>query len=224
MKLIEYTSQQAAAEGLSQIVSKQLQSLIAQRGMTSLAVPGGTTPGLFLQQLAQKPLEWGKINITTTDERQVAIDHERSNARLIKQNLLINDAISDSFFALNQGLSLDQLRQQFSHYFVPLDVCVLGMGDDGHTASLFPGLDADLISPYAQQLIEEVQPPGDLEARFTLTARALLMAKHIHVLIHGAAKKEVLDITLKQGEVVQMPVRCIWRHADKRVLVHYAVS
>ncbi len=224
MKLIEYTSQQAAAEGLSQIVSKQLQSCIAQRGMSSLAVPGGTTPGPFLQQLAQKPLDWGKINITTTDERQVGMDHERSNARLIKQNLLINDAISNSFFALNQGLSLAQLRQQFRHYFVPLDVCVLGMGDDGHTASLFPGVDADLISPYAQHLIEEVQPPGDLEARFTLTARALLMAKHIHILIHGAGKKQVLDLTLKPGEVVQMPVRCIWRHADTRAVVHYAVN
>ena len=224
MKLIEYTSPQAAAEGLSQIVSRQLQSCVKLRGMSSLALAGGSTPALFLQQLARKSLDWRRINITTTDERQVDIDHERSNARLVHQNLLLTDDARNSFFALNQGLSLAQLRQQFRQYFVPLDVCVLGMGDDGHTASLFPGVDEDLLSPAAQHLIESVQPPGDLEARFTLTARALLMARHIHILIHGAQKKEVLDKTREPGDVADMPVRCIWRHADTRVVVHYATD
>jgi 6-phosphogluconolactonase len=222
MKLVEYTSQQAAAEGLSQLVTQQLKSAIKKRAMASLAVPGGSTPGAFLKQLGQAELDWRRINVTTTDERQVPIDHARSNARLISESLLLNPEAASAFFAMNQGLSLAQLRQQFSRYFVPLDVCVLGMGDDGHTASLFPGVDEDLLSPASQQLIAEVQPPGDLEARFTLSARALLMAKHIHILIHGEGKKAVLDDTLNGDDVSQMPVRCIWQHANARVMVHYA--
>jgi 6-phosphogluconolactonase len=222
MKLIEYTSQQAAAEGLSQLVSQQLKSTIVRRGMASLAVPGGSTPGLFLKQLGQAALEWNKINITTTDERQVPIDHARSNARLINESLLLNPQAKPAFFALNQGLDLDQLRQQFARYFIPLDICVLGMGDDGHTASLFPGVEEDLLSPTAQQLIAEVQPPGDLEARYTLSARALLMAQYIHILIHGVDKKKVLDVTLNGEDILQMPVRCIWRYANARVMIHYA--
>jgi 6-phosphogluconolactonase len=224
MKLVEYTSQQAAAEGLSQLVTQQLKSTIAKRGLASLAVPGGSTPGAFLKQLGQAELDWNLINVTTTDERQVPIDHERSNARLINESLLLNTKVKSAFFAMNQGLSLKELRQQFSRYFVPLDVCVLGMGDDGHTASLFPGVDEDLLSPASQHLIAEVQPPGDLEARFSLTARALLMAKYIHILIHGADKKAVLDVTLNGDDVSQMPVRCIWQHANARVMIHYAAN
>jgi 6-phosphogluconolactonase len=222
MKLVEYTSQQAAAEGLSQLVTQQLKSTITRRGMASLAVPGGSTPGPFLRQLGQAALDWNKINITTTDERQVPIDHARSNARLISESLLLNPQATPAFFALNQGLSLHQLRQRFAQYFIPLDICVLGMGDDGHTASLFPGVEDDLVSPSAQHLIAEVQPPGDLEARFTLTARALLMAKYIHILIHGENKKAVLDATLNGDDISQMPVRCIWRYANARVMIHYA--
>jgi 6-phosphogluconolactonase len=222
MKLVEYTSQQAAAEGLSQLITQQLKSTIIGRGMASLAVPGGSTPGPFLRQLAQAKLDWNRINVTTTDERQVPIDHARSNARLISESLLLNPAARPAFFAMNQGLSLDQLRQQFAQYFIPLDICVLGMGDDGHTASLFPGVDEDLLSAASQQLIAEVQPPGDLEARITLTARALLMAKYIHILIHGVNKKAVLDASLNGDDVSQMPVRCIWQHANARVMIHYA--
>ncbi len=222
MKFVEYTSQQAAAEGLSQLVAQQLKSTIIARGMASLAVPGGSTPGPFLRQLGQAELDWSRINVTTTDERQVAIDHARSNARLISESLLLNPEVKPAFFALNQGLNLDQLRQQFVQYFIPLDICVLGMGDDGHTASLFPGVDEDLLSTSSQQLIAEVQPPGDLEARFTLTARALLMARYIHILIHGENKKAVLDDSLSGDDVSQMPVRCIWQHANARVMIHYA--
>lgn len=222
MKLVEYTSQQAAAEGLSQLVTQQLKSTIKRRAMAALAVPGGSTPGPFLKQLARAELDWTRINVTTTDERLVALDHARSNARLIKQSLLDNSQAGAAFFALNQGLSLDQLRLQFARYFVPLDVCVLGMGDDGHTASLFPGVDEDLLSPVSQQLIAQLQPPGGLEARFTLTARALLMAKHIHLLIHGVGKKQVLDASLAGDDISQMPIRLIWRYANARVMVHYA--
>lgn len=222
MKLIEYTGQQVAAESLANLVRQQLQQSIRLRGMASLALAGGSTPKLFLQQLGQQKLDWSRVNITTTDERQVSLDHERSNARLINETLLSAGNARQSFMAMNQGWSLSELTEQFKKYFIPLDICVLGMGDDGHTASLFPGVDEDLLLPNSQALIAEVQPPGDLEARFTLTARALLMAPSMHILIHGENKKQVLDQAIKAGEVAQMPVRCILRQANARVMIHYA--
>lgn len=222
MRFIEYSGQMEAAAGLSEMVSSELTTMIASRGMASLALAGGSTPRLFLQLLGKAPLDWSRINITTTDERLVAMDHARSNARLVDETLLQSAAAKKAFFALNSGASLQQLRQQFVQYFVPLDVCVLGMGDDGHTASLFPGIDEDLMAPNGQHLLAEVNPPGDLEPRYTLTARALLMAPCIHLLIHGENKKAVLDKALSGDDFAQMPVRCILHQAHERVVVHYA--
>ena len=148
--------------------------------------------------------------------------HPRSNARLVNEMLLSRSANEAIFFALNHLLGVRQLNDQFKEYFSPLDVCVLGMGDDGHTASLFPGIDQQWLAPDCSSLIAMIDPPGDLEPRVTLTARALLTARDIHILIHGEAKHTVLQNALSGDDISVMPVRSILQHAKDRVVVHYA--
>lgn len=222
MKIVIYPNQQVTAEALADIVAMQLQVAIDSRGKASIAVPGGTTPTIFLHALSYADLDWSKINLTTTDERQVPIEHPRSNARLVKDTLITREASAVNFFAQNKSTSSQELNEQFEQNFSPLDVCVLGMGDDGHTASLFPGVDQQWLNPEGTSMIAFTKPPGDLEPRITLTAGALLKAQNIHMLIHGEAKHDVLQQALSGDDISSMPVRSILHHANERVVVRYA--
>lgn len=221
MKLFEYTSRQQAADWLSKKVAGELAEAIERDGKGSLAVAGGNTPELFYRTLNQADLDWEKITITNTDERRVDIDDARSNAGQVHQYLLQHNIPRSSFFALNEHAELTQVRETFNQHCVPLNVCVLGMGNDGHIASLFPG-EQDLLNPECDEFIAYAEPPGDLEPRITLTARALLMAKYLHLLIYGKEKLSVLMAAQTAEDVIDMPVRVVLQQADERLLVHYA--
>lgn len=222
MKTINYKTVVEAGVCLANIVARQLQMSVTQRGMASLAVPGGSTPELFLKYLSDEDIEWSKINVTTTDERMVDRDHPRSNSKLIHETLLSNNAAEASFFPQNGPLSLEELSSQFHRKFIPLDVCVLGMGSDGHTASLFPGVEDVFLDPDCPKLVAAVDAPGGLEPRISLTASALLKARFIHVLIQGKEKWNVYQQALKGSDTKEMPIRLLFNHAGERIVVHHA--
>ena len=198
MQLASYETASEMMQSLSAQIASELLAAIALRGRACLAVPGGSTPGPLFDQLSQAPLDWANVTVMSTDERWVPTDSPRSNTGLIKNRLLVNAASAARYIAL-YAPGLDHiggaraLSQQVAPN-LPVDVLVLGMGTDMHTASLFPG--APELSFAQSELADAVMPMvpvgSDLEPRVTLSAQALETARQTHVLILGEEKKTAL--------------------------------
>ena len=215
-----YPDRDTLMRGLAELVADQLRAAHASKDHATLAVPGGTTPGPFLAALSEADLAWDAIRVLPTDERMVSETSSRSNARLIHETLLQNAAAAAHFVGLHQPL-LGNLTERIEG-ILPIDVLVLGMGDDMHTASLFPGapeLEAALADD--APVLMEITPPGEPEARLTLTAPVLRGASVIHLLITGPAKFAALETALAGGPVTEAPVRAVLT-APCPVTVHYA--
>ena len=198
MQLTSYENASEMMQSLSAQIASELLAAVALRGRACLAVPGGSTPGPLFDQLSQAPLDWANVTVMLTDERWVPTDSPRSNTGLIKNRLLVNAASAARYIAL-YAPGLDHvggaraLSQQVAPN-LPVDVLVLGMGTDMHTASLFPG--APELSFAQSELADAVMPMvpvgSDLEPRVTLSAQALETARQTHLLILGEEKKAAL--------------------------------
>ena len=185
-------------QSLASAVEVELNDAIKNRGLATFVIPGGTTPKPFFNIIRDSDIEWEKITIFPTDERWVSMENSRSNARLIQRELLTGRASKANFVTLykknktlDQGASL--LAENISNY-LPIDVLVLGMGVDMHTASLFPGSPGLALaqSVNAAEVVPVTPLDNSLEPRVTLSARALEKAVNTHVLIIGLEKKNAV--------------------------------
>lgn len=230
VSLCSYPSRLEQAAALAMQVADQLHAAIQANGKASLAVPGGTTPAPFLQALAGIRLDWQRVCVTLTDERQVDMDHERSNAKLLADNLLqrVAGVRFLPLFSPAQGTAwLAQVAVALRETVLPLDVCVLGMGTDGHFASLFPGAKQlaeglDIANP---EPVLEITADSIPEPRISLSLSALLGARHIHLLITGEEKKQLLQqaqTQLMSGAAPVLPIGALLQHAGERLIIHYA--
>ncbi len=213
-----YPTREAQAKALAAAVAADLAEAMDRRDKASLAVPGGTTPGAFLSELSLADLDWSALSVALTDERWVPETSERSNARLLKGTLLRGAASAARFVPLFTGAPTPE--EAFAEIDAalrplrPLDVCVLGMGADGHTASLFPGGDrlAEAMDPEQLAAALALRAPGAPEPRLTLTRPMLTGARRIYLLVNGAEKRRVLAEALDpSGAEADMPVRAILR-------------
>jgi 6-phosphogluconolactonase len=185
---------------------------IQKNGDAVLAVSGGSTPRPFFAALSKFKLEWAKVKITLVDERLVSEDSPRSNAKLVKESLLQNEARVATFIPLYQNPDAANLPD--------FDVAILGMGNDGHTASFFPGGDnlnkaLDVNSP---ESLVTMNAPGAGEPRLTFTLRRLLSTKHLCLHVQGADKMAVLDKALTGNDQFEMPVRAVLQAAKPLTL------
>lgn len=201
MKLIEYADRDMLAINLANTMAGEIKQALLYHETASLAVPGGTSPGPVFDALCAADLDWGRVHVLPTDERWVDAGHARSNARLIVGRLLTNRAAAARFVplfvpALRPEDALPEIEAMLAPQ-LPLSVLLLGMGTDGHVASLFagaPGL-AAALSPDAPTLAV-LRPPGQPEARISLTAPVLDGALAKHLLILGADKRAALEKAL----------------------------
>ncbi|MEM7067606.1 MAG: 6-phosphogluconolactonase [Pseudomonadota bacterium] len=199
------------ADKLARYVAGELRLAVSEKGAASIAVAGGSTPREFLVRLGQIEIEWSKVTITLTDERCVPFKDERSNARLLSQTLLIGAASGARFIPLysedNNHSAIDKLNE----HALPLDICVLGMGTDMHTASLFPdakglavGLDENSEFP-----LVKIMPKGIEEDRISMTVAELKKAKQLHLLITGEEKLAALKRAKATVDVQKAPVKAV---------------
>jgi 6-phosphogluconolactonase len=204
---------------------------IAERGAALLAVSGGTTPQRYFAALSEEPIDWSRVTVTLVDERCVPEDSPRSNARLVRQNLLKNRAAAAQFAPLaDSRLTAEQelaaARTRIAALPLPADLVALGMGDDGHTASWFPagvGL-AEAMDSAARALVAPISAPGAGEPRLTLTGRVVLRARRIALQIEGPNKQSTLARALQDGLSEEMPIRAVLRQAADRLTIFESVA
>ena len=225
----EFANGEALAHGLADWTADHLRKAIAARGAALLIVSGGKSPARFFELLSNLELDWPRVSITLADERRVADDSPRSNARLVREKLLQNRAQAASFTPLADvrlpaDRELAAASARIANLPSPADVVVLGMGDDGHTASWFPGAEglAEAIDPGARQLVAPMVAADAPEPRLTLTGRVLLRARAIALEIEGEKKLATFATALEPGPEEAMPIRAVLRRAADRLTVFSA--
>ncbi len=229
MQLNTFNERHQLDTQLANTVADLLTQAIKAKGKASIAVSGGSTPKGFFHALSNKSLAWDKITITLADERWVALDDEASNTRLVFENLLQNKAINAKFFHLKQG---DDLNEENLHsldvaansVILPFDVLILGMGEDGHTASLFPCSEqiAQALALNNPNALMKVVPKTAPHERITFTLACLLKSKSIFLHLAGASKKRVLEVALNGTDEKVMPIRAFLQHSHINTHVFWA--
>jgi 6-phosphogluconolactonase len=200
-----FESRGSLASALASDVANALAHYVAAKGKACLAVSGGTTPKLFFETLSRIDIPWRKVVVTLVDERQVPETSPRSNAALVRENLIQNRASGAEFVHLFENPDANKVPT--------IDVAILGMGNDGHTASFFPGGDhlKQAIDPAAKKRVIEISAPSSGEPRLTFTLPSLLDANLICLHLEGQEKRDVLNKALGEGPAEAMPVRAILR-------------
>jgi 6-phosphogluconolactonase len=223
----EFASRDELAAALASTVADVLRAAIEKRGTALLAVSGGSTPGMFFRELSRRELDWASVIVTLVDERFVPEDSSRSNARLVRENLLQDKAAVARFAGLFSDASTveeaaDRAGKRLSRLPLPLDAVVLGMGTDGHTASFFPdaGNLESLLDLSAEAIVAPVHAASGGEPRLTLTLARILEAGFVALHIEGAEKHHVLEAAL--GGKAHLPVGAVLDRAPQPVQVFWA--
>ncbi|MFI8607910.1 6-phosphogluconolactonase [Pseudomonas sp. NPDC077649] len=208
-----HASAESLADALALRVADALRQAIDSRGSATLVVSGGRSPVAFFEALAQQPLDWRQVLVSLADERWVPVNHASSNEALVRRHLLRGAAAEAQFLGLYRVAgSLEQAAELADAAFAELpsiDVLVLGMGDDGHTASLFPDSpNLDLaLRPDCPRRVLPMQAPSQPAQRLTLTLPLLAGARLPLLAIQGQAKLATLAEALAPGEVARLPIR-----------------
>jgi 6-phosphogluconolactonase len=198
-----FETRPAACIKLAALVADRLAAVITAEGRAGLIVPGGATPTPFFHALRDRPIDWAQVIITVSDERCVPDTHQDSNARLIRTELMQGAAAAASFAGLYPEVDLGAFPW-------PAGAQVLGMGTDGHIASLFPGapeLDG-LLDPHAP-LAGPLSRPDGAVPRISLSAPALNSSRWTALLITGEDKRAMLSAARKPGAIRELPVRVL---------------
>jgi 6-phosphogluconolactonase len=206
------------AKELAEAVADRVRHAIAERGSASIAVSGGSTPGKFFQVLGKtKDIDWSKVSVTLVDERWVDETSDRSNALLVNEKMLQGPAATAHFVPLYSGGSEpDAAGVARTNALVgtlpkPFAAVILGMGNDGHTASFFPGGDTLAEALSAEGPTLAIRAPGAGEPRITFTLPRLLETEGLYLHIEGEEKAQVLETALGDGAVEDMPIRAVLR-------------
>jgi 6-phosphogluconolactonase len=223
---VRYPDLDTLSQQLAAGIAADLAAAIEARGMASLVVSGGRSPVKLFERLRTLAIDWSRVCVALADERWVDPSDPASNERLVRDVLLRDAAAAARFTGLKNGCATPDLGagmawSTFNGVPRPFDVLVLGMGDDGHTASLFPD------SPNLELALDEAAAAGCIgmrsplapEARLSLNLAALLDSRRIVMLITGESKWRTYIAALQPGAVERMPVRAVLRQRRAPVAV-----
>lgn len=224
-----FATMDALQSAAVQAIKSAIVAGVAARGTASLALSGGTTPVGLYEALSHLDLPWSQVQLTLTDERWVPVDDPASNEAMVRRTLLRGPAATARFTGLkcntespeDAEVLIDRALRTLAQ---PFDLVLLGMGDDAHTASLFPGgvgLEAamDMTGPLKARA---VHPAMEGPARLSLSLPALLQSRQMILLLKGASKWAVYQDALNDGPVLEAPVRGILHQNQVPVAVYWA--
>ncbi len=225
----DYDDREEMADAVAGDIAFIIESALDARGEAIIAVPGGSTPLPIYKKLAGKKLNWKKVTIVPTDDRLVPMTDEASNVRGIAMAFLptgarvfpITSDITDYKMAGNSA------NAKLSELKFPLDLAWLGMGGDGHTASIFAGPDLDdaLNAPngrHAVGVMPDPLPPEAPYPRVTLTRSAILSARTVLITITGDDKKALLEGAIEDGHSSKLPIGRVLAEAEQPIDIHWA--
>jgi 6-phosphogluconolactonase len=220
---------EALSRTLADQIAASLKTAMAARGLASLVVSGGKSPIRLFEMLRTQELDWSRVCIALADERWVDPSDPASNEKLVRDALLKGSAAAARFLGLKNGAPTPDIGavsawETFARVPRPFDTVVLGMGDDGHTASLFPGSPNLLsaLNPAAVPGCVGMRAPVAPQPRLSLNLSALLDSRRIVVLITGDAKWRTYLAAGAEGPVQDMPVRAVLRQTRAPVEVMWS--
>lgn len=229
LTLLRFPDAASQAAAVAEELAATLRRGIAERGSASLVLSGGRTPEQMLAVLSTRPLPWAQVQITLADERYVAVSDPASNEHLIRTRLLRDAAGAARFYGLmgpakDPSAAATAAWKRLADIPRPFDVVMLGMGDDGHFASLMPG-SADLraaLTEEAAPACVATHPPLAPFERLSLNLPALLQSRSVHLQINGAAKWALYQRALAPGDREELPIRAVLRQSRVPVVVYWS--
>ncbi|NIB43044.1 6-phosphogluconolactonase [Pseudomaricurvus alkylphenolicus] len=234
MTIIEhrFEDRQALLASLFDRISAALENDLQQSGKASLLLSGGSTPGPLYRQLSQADLPWHNISVGLVDERWVESDHQASNERLLRETLVQNRASDVGFSGMKNPAETAlagevECNAQCATLPAPYSLSLLGMGPDGHTASLFPHAQGLARALDAQQHCAAItaipsKVTGDYTERMTMTPWSLLQSQALVLLITGEDKWQVYQEAKNNTSVEDTPVSLFLQQEQVPVEVYWA--
>jgi len=226
-----FSTLDAMIDHLAIDIAGRLTQAVAERGVASLVVPGGSTPGRLFDALATQDAPWDKVHVTGTDERWLPHGHPDTHETLVRTRLLTGRAAQAVYAPLKTASPTPAGAEPAVEAVVsrmprPFDVTLIGMGDDGHIASLFPhawGLD-DALAPDSPRLVASFHVPHAAGSpdRISLSMSALLDSRFLGVLITGASKLATLERAEAGDDAHEMPVRALLRQDRTPVTIFWS--
>ncbi len=225
----DYEDEDEFVDAVAGDVGFIIESALDARGSAVIAVPGGKTPGPVFARLAEMQLDWKKVTIIPTDERFVAMTDPLSNVAAIARVFLPKGARVIPLISEKAGdykLAGSAASSRLEDFHWPLDLVWLGVGEDGHTASIFPGPDYEdaLAAPKERKMVgvmPDPLPPEAPVARVTLTRAAIQAAKTIIVVARGENKKVMLERAIKDGDSSPLPIGRVLAGLETPIDIHW---
>ncbi|WAT04162.1 6-phosphogluconolactonase [Rouxiella badensis] len=225
---VEFSGAAALNQNLAGKMADALRRAIADRGQATLIVSGAERRSNFSGSCLARRLDWSRVTITLADERWVTNDNGSSNEKMVRNSLLQGEVAKATFIALKNGAGTaaegeSTAESALAALQLPADITLLGMGDDGHIASLFPGsvnLARALDLKTTRRCVAITPLTAPLE-RMTLTLPVLLNSRRIYLLLAGESKREVYERAEKGTDQNNMPVRAVLHQQQTPVEVYW---
>lgn len=221
----QFTNTDELNKVFAQAIVELLNEAIVMKGKASLAVSGGSTPKPLFLALSNADVEWEKVSVTLVDDRWLDSKHADSNENLVRTNLLQNKAAKAEFISLltkDQNASDAELEisRRLDKLDAQIDVLILGMGEDGHTASLFPcsaqikeglNLSRDMSAIATQPTTAPYQ-------RMSMSLAKIVAAKHVFLHLTGEKKKAVLEDAMANYTELEKPITAVCKHTNVELM------
>lgn len=226
----------ALADCLADTVAQRINACIADKNQAVIALSGGSTPKPLFKALAKRPLDWSKVVVTLVDERWVDESDALSNMGFLKTWFIEPLKVEPIVVPLYRAAHLnDKAKQQvLSQYCTAtqspieqpcgFDLVILGMGEDGHTASFFPDADNidELIDPDSKEYLQSCESPSTQVPRITWSLPVLLKSPLLLLHITGVSKKAVFEQAQQAGSVTDLPIRSMIFQDQTPLHVYYS--
>ena len=222
-----FETRQEASAAAARRIATRLETKLQAQGRASLVVSGGTTPGLCFAELSGMAMDWANVHVLMSDERWVPADHDDSNEKLVRTTLLQKYAADAQLLPIYKaGTDIEERCEELDSTIrlrpFPFACVLLGMGEDGHFASLFPdaqnlqeGLNSD-----GSRLCLPIHTAASPHARVSLTLAAISRSDEVVLLIFGEEKRRVYEQAKSSGNT--FPVACLLKQKRAPVSVYWA--
>ena len=227
MNLTEHHTKQELEDSLCKEIELKLKKAIHESGNAKLLVSGGSTPKVLFNKLSKLDLPWEKVTIGLVDDRFVESTHAASNERFLNENLLINNAATAKLICLvykpeSMPENLITANRMYHHFHSGIDITILGMGKDGHTASLFPTDPSSLkgLAKYYHGLVLYTRADVEPYQRISCSRSLLHKSSNLYLMITGKEKLEVL----KSAKEKHLPISAFFETQNTPLNVHYSAN